>query len=72
MHDAITLEKAGIPTVAIITSEFIDSAKIMAKSCGISEYGFAIVEHPISSASNTELEEKARESITQAERLLVR
>jgi hypothetical protein len=70
LHDAISLEKAGIPAVAVITSEFVDSAKIMAKWCGISEYAFAIVGHPISSASDAELEEKAREVLAQSEQLL--
>jgi hypothetical protein len=41
------LEKAGVPTVAVITSAFADAAALMARICGMPRYGFAVVGHPI-------------------------
>ena len=60
-----------MPTVAVITSAFADAAALMARACGIPGYGFAVVDHPISSATNEELADRAREALVQAERLLL-
>jgi len=65
------LEKAGVPTVAVITSAFVDAAALMARVCGMPGYGFAVVGHPISSAKDDELADKARQTLVQAERLLL-
>jgi hypothetical protein len=65
------LEKAGVPTVAVITSAFVDAAALMARVCGLPGYGFAVVEHPISSAKDEELADKARQVLVQAERLFL-
>ena len=61
----------GVPTVAVITSAFVDAAALMARVCGIPGYGFAVVGHPISSARDEELADKARQTLVQAERLLL-
>ena len=65
------MEKVGVPTVAVITSPFVDAAALMARVCGIPGYGFAVVGHPISSAKDEELADKARQALVQAERLLL-
>jgi hypothetical protein len=65
------LEKVGVPTVAVITSAFVDAAALMARVCGIPGYGFAVVGHPIRSARDEEFAHKARQTLVQAERLLL-
>lgn len=57
--------------MAVITSAFADAAALMARVCGLPGYGFAVVPHPISSATDEELAEKARQTLEQAERLLL-
>ncbi len=57
--------------MAVITSAFVDAAALMARVCGMAGYGFAVVGHPISSAKDEELADKAREALVQAERLLL-
>ena len=59
-----------MPAVAVITSAFVDAAALMACVCGMPGYGFAVVEHPISSANDEELANKARQALEQAARLL--
>lgn len=54
-----------------MTSAFVDGAELMATALGVSDYAFAIIEHPIASASDTELEDKARVTVEQAVRLLL-
>jgi hypothetical protein len=60
-----------VPTVAVITSAFVDAAALMARVCGMPGFGFAVVGHPISSAKDEELADKARQALVQAERLLL-
>jgi hypothetical protein len=60
-----------VPTVAVITSTFVDAAALMARVCGMPGYGFAVVAHPISSAKDEELADKARQALVQGERLLL-
>ncbi len=72
MHDAISLERRATPSVAVITHAFVDGAELMAKTCGASQYGFAVIDHPISSATPGELAVGAEEIVAQAEALLLR
>ena len=60
MHDGITLEQQGIPTVSIITDVFIPTAEAYKKVMGFTEFPYISCQHPISNANSTELEERAR------------
>ena len=46
-----------------MTTKFVDAADLMARALGAEDYKFAIIEHPISSASDGALEEQARAAI---------
>jgi hypothetical protein len=56
--------------VAVITTTFVDGADLMARALGVAGYRFAIIEHPISSASGPDLAGKAAATLAQAEALL--
>ena len=43
----------------------------MARACGAPDYRFAVIEHPISSATDAELLGRAREIVRQAEELVL-
>ncbi len=43
-----------------MTSAFVSAAELMARVLGLAGYRFAVIEHPISSASADELTAKAR------------
>ena len=60
MHDAVSAELAGTPAVAVMTSRFVSAAELMARVLGLPDYPFAVIEHPVSSASDAELEQRAR------------
>jgi hypothetical protein len=55
-----------------MTQRFVSAAELMAKVLGMPGYKFAVIGHPISSASDAELAEYARASIDQARGLLLR
>ncbi len=71
MHDAVSGERVGTPSVGVMTSAFVDGAELMAIALGLRGYPFAVISHPISSASDAELEIKARATLEQARPLLL-
>lgn len=60
MHDAVTGELIGIPSLGVMTEQFASAAELMCRVLGAGDYPFAVVEHPISSATKGQLEEQAR------------
>jgi hypothetical protein len=71
LHDSIAAERQGVPAIAVMTERFISAAALMCRVAGMPEYEFAVIGHPISSASDDELAEYARATIAQARRLLL-
>ena len=47
MHDTVTLESRGIPTVAVGSSPFTDEAIEQATALGMPDYRLLEVPHPI-------------------------
>ena len=60
-----------MPAVGVMTSAFVDGAELMAHACGARDYRFAVIEHPISSATDAELLGRAGEIVRQAEELVL-
>ncbi len=56
--------------MAVMTTRFISGAELMARVLGFASYPFAVIPHPISSASDDALAEMAAATIAQARRLL--
>lgn len=54
-----------------MTQRFVSAAELMARVLGMPGYRFAVIGHPISSASDAELAEFARQTITQAREILI-
>jgi hypothetical protein len=42
-----------------MTSGFVDAAEIMARACGLPGYRFVVIEHPVASATDDQLWERA-------------
>jgi hypothetical protein len=61
-----------VPAVGVMTTRFVSAASLMARVLGMPDYRFAVIEHPISSASDERLAEYARATLDQARRLLLR
>ena len=59
MLDAILLERAGVPAVAIVTDVFRATGEAMATSWGMPGYGFLDTPHPIANLTDKELDERA-------------
>ena len=48
-----------------MTTRFASAAELMARVLGMPGYAFAVIDHPISSASDAELEARARATLEQ-------
>lgn len=53
-------ERIGVPSVGIMTEQFVSAAELMAKVLGMPGYPFVVIEHPISSATLDQLADRAR------------
>ena len=56
-------ERVGTPAVGVMTSNFVSAAELMAKVLGMPGYEFAIIDHPVSSANDSELEARALQTM---------
>jgi hypothetical protein len=61
--DGILLEKAGIPSVSIITNPFRNTGAEMAKNWGVPEYRFLDIPHPIANLTEAELYDRSKNVI---------
>jgi|TARA_B100001013_G_C24620499_1_gene447020 hypothetical protein len=52
-------ERAGTPALAVMTANFTSAAELMARVLGVPDYLFGVIAHPISSATDEELVERA-------------
>ena len=62
MHDGITFEQTGKPALVICTTPFEPTSKMIAKTLGLPDFPFALLDHPIGSASTEQLQAKAQEA----------
>ena len=63
MLDAVILEKAGIPTVPILTDAFESTAKEMAELWGVPDFRFVMMPHPLGSLSPDAIAQKANDLV---------
>ncbi len=64
-------EGRGLPAAGIMTGKFADAAALMARVLGADDYPFVTIAHPISSATEAMLAERAREAAQACAALLL-
>lgn len=55
-----------------MTTRFVSAAEMMSRVLGMPDYRFAVIGHPVSSATDDELREMARQALKQGLEMLVR
>jgi hypothetical protein len=55
-----------------MTERFSSAAEMMSRVLGMPGYAFAVIDHPVSSAIDAELAQKAKAAIEQGLKMLVR
>ncbi len=71
MHDGIDFEKRGVPTAAIITHVFLNTAQAMTRMMGVPDYRYVVAQHPLSSLNDDEVKARAAEIADEVESILV-
>lgn len=72
MHDAVTGERMGVPSAGVMTVPFSDAADLMARVLGAEDFPFVVIDHPISSASEEALRERAKAAVAQSVAILTK
>ena len=72
MLDAILLERAGLPSVAIVTDVFRVTGDAMAASWGMGGYRFLDTPHPIANLADKDLDARAEQLVGPVVALLAR
>ena len=60
MHDAMTLEGKGIPTVVICTNPFLNSAHVHARTFGRTSFRPVGIPHPLGGLNPQAVKERAK------------
>jgi len=68
--DAIYLEKAKIPAIAIVTDAFNNTSREMAQLWGVPDFRFVMVPHPLASLTPEKINQRAEELVGQVTALL--
>ncbi|MFY0612422.1 MAG: hypothetical protein JXQ99_12895 [Hyphomicrobiaceae bacterium] len=63
-------ERLGLPSVSVMTTQFVSAAELMSRVLGAEGHPFVVIDHPISSASNEMLGERARQAAAQSAAIL--
>jgi hypothetical protein len=66
VRDAVELEKRGIPSVAIITTEFVRETELTRRAIGMQGLLPVVIEHPVSSITQSEVDARAAQVAAQA------
>lgn len=68
--DAVNLEKAGIPTVALISRSFCPLGQIVGRGVGHNGLPIVMLPHPIGEADENRIAQKGRDAAAECVRLL--
>jgi hypothetical protein len=69
IRDSVALEKLGIPAVAIITTEFERETELTRTALGMQGLIPVVIDHPVSSITQAEVESRAAQVALQAPRV---
>jgi hypothetical protein len=69
IRDSITLEKLGIPSAPIITTEFARETELTRQAVGMKALEPVVITHPVSSITQEEVQERVAQIKEQAQRV---
>lgn len=72
MRDGIALESLGIPTAVIVTTEFVNECLTQRAALGMNDLEPVIIDHPLSSCTEQEIQVRAAQAADQVRQILVR
>jgi hypothetical protein len=67
IRDAIALEKLGLPSAAIVTTEFVKETELTKLAIGMPDLHAVVIDHPVSSITSAEIEDRVGQIKRQAQ-----
>ena len=64
-------DRTGIPSIGVMTTNFVSAAELMARVLGADGYPFVVIDHPVSSATMEKLSEEAIKAVAPGAKLLL-
>lgn len=71
IRDAVALEKLGIATAAIITTEFVRETELTLQALGMPNFTPVVIDHPVSSITDDEIDRRVCQIEEQAEKIWI-
>jgi hypothetical protein len=69
IRDAVALERRGIPSAAIVTTEFVRETQLTRQAIGMPDFEPVVIDHPVSSITGEEIAARVRQIRERAERI---
>ena len=66
MHDGVRLETLNRPTAVVVTTEFLHEAEVQRAALGMAALLPVVIQHPLSTLTEAEIETRAADAATQA------
>jgi hypothetical protein len=66
MHDGVRLETLNRPTAVVVTTEFLHAAEVQRAALGMAALLPAVIQHPLSTLTDAEIETRAADAAAQA------
>jgi hypothetical protein len=69
IRDSVALEKLGIPSVAIITAEFVGETKLTRRALSMPDLEPVVIDHPVSSITHDEIDARVQQITERARKV---
>jgi hypothetical protein len=69
IRDAVALERLGVPSAAIITTEFVRETQLTRQALGMPDFEPVVIDHPVSSITPEEIAARVHQIRERAERI---
>lgn len=69
IRDAMALERLGVPSAAIITTEFVHETELTGRALGMPDFAPVVIDHPVSSITLDEIGARVRQIREGAEKV---
>jgi hypothetical protein len=69
VRDAVALERLGVPSAAIITTEFVRETQLTRQALGMPDFEPVVIDHPVSSITQEEIDLRVRQIKDGAQRI---
>ena len=71
IRDSVALEKLGIPSAAIITTEFVSETELTRRALGMPDLEPIVIDHPVSAITRDEVDARVRQIKERAQKIWI-